>query len=1708
MDSAAVSALYNTATTAVAPIALAGEATSSLLKTLTAQIEIKEQLSRSAVSYVTSGMPHGVKFTHNEITRDSMAVESALRSYHFNLLRETLDLEHSSTRILALGFKGRELQYFSAFKTVTHMTTRTLDTVEFVSSPAGKAIKRAKRFYFHDSPEQIAVAGIKAHKNMVGVISPEWAMKLGISGVLRLMGKLGLERMYTYLPLPFELLYSCSKVEHYMYDTHKLNGDMATYLSFVQANDAIPEWALGKRVKGNFVPNCPCTMPAWYRFWQNGAYEVARLTALAEGVASNVRYEALKALWKQWLMAFPGLAAANRLNRRGSIYSVRGTAMASHWSSFKIDFMPIDTAYSKCNLVLPSYRRCYLARNFATGYRSSGRAARKHINIFDVDDFVAVPMSVTDELRQYLSRNTDKTFEDPSDALALVHTAMRKTISTLVIAANQVSTVGPTMSTEEMRSLAIALVVENYIMRARANKIIAHNMNPTSLKSAIEKFAEVFIDSNWFGTFIADAIYGKHQAPVEIIKPAPWIHEFEMRVFISNVFTPISLYDASAGCEDPNAALEFAEEESSDDESDTDDEDDDDSMGDVPQLAEIDADDVSVQSDARDDTSELSSSSSGELLAPDEGKDGDGVLESSALASDTASECSASSGQSDTRPPAWARKYIKTTPKKFAAKWVPKQSAVVLSTRAGDRVITEAVQHIELEAVGNVQTTWGPDEMRVYERPSGGVRPHPMNETQAAEAMRKTLPPGVKKSHWTLAHTLAHCKCRHHPDFPPLCAIAYRLTGTYMHCDGRPPKELLFSLTEGNVAAIVALLQKSQIAADPLLAKVFVRNCVPNVGIRHKAKVAFVEAPPGCGKTHLITTLVKELAYRGVSYHVCVPLSELAGEYGTVNIPSVEDTCTALISKGTQLYWAVKSYNVAKGDVEMRAGVKVLIVDEAWLAAGEHLTLAVAHLKPELVYIVGDSYQNEMPSSMVVKSFSSLVGKSAFQAGKTDHSIHRLVFNFRNPPAIVDLMNKHYYAHSPMVAMSKKPGLIRACVYPDGDEAYSPYIKDAAGDPVPYYCMYPSNYTGAKMASKATADIAVKNTGNTVLASQGLTRPCVKVYLTERDAAAYKQPELMRVMLSRHTEELVFVLDKNNSAAAMQFLSGLGIHVELRNRVQNQKPPQTAFVVTKEVLPEKPAREKLPKSAFGAGEILLNPVLAGEAPHVNDDERFNPLNATVKRYEQEPDAMKVDCEEDTYVDRVQLSYVPHALMQTNSAVEAQRTALSRYNSAHSKIHLDSGTPSAVENLAKSVFSKTKNLAKLKAFWEDSELHHSMWNAYLQDNRERKTFNKADGMSDVDDYLIFGAEGQFLPQLFTKIVFMSQKAGIKMVNNTKEFSADKVGQGVSQFSPMLTLTFGFLMRLMNRADMLSNRDAADNLQGPEPEWTIVEHNGRNPEDVAADLAAVVGRRVDLPQVAVTDVPKADSSISEADYMLSLAWDLLLLQHCRTYPVEIVGCLHLFYGTLPRNEVVVPTQIRFRSESENMSGHSATLMVTTRVNKCNVVQAMHKSQGPKVASMVGDDGLGIATVLIWDMDDPVLAAYRKYSHVRFSVTDARAYACDFVGHVILLEKNKFIMVPSLIRRFERVVSRPWRNAAEFLGTKQAILDYFADYSDRHDDIITVSANILADRHGLNSDVCDMTPFRQMAQIYWDAYEAMSHWSAADFDRLAKPVKVRVA
>lgn len=1543
------------------------------------------------------------------------------------------------------------------------------------------------------------------------------------------------------MPTPFELLFRTARVEFYAFERYTLPGTVASYLTYMQTTNPVPEWCLGAYdPKGNFIPVIQCSMPPWYRFYNGGKYDMASLLPLSDNVVSQFQYDAVFDSWAQWLSSYPGCPVSYRFNSDSAMYQVQGVTQMAHWSAFKVDQLNTCEARRRYHIRLPTYRKCYLVRDFFVSYTPSGRAARRWMNLFGTDDYVTLPADVVDDVRSYLSRNTDASFEDPAIAVAMANTVLRKTVATLSVSANSAVVMSASVNFVEARSLAVALVVENYLIRRKNMRIVDHNSSDSTWKHWVERFAELFVDSNPVGRAVATAIYGTGKLPDHLIRDPISQLTVEVAAFTLNPFTPSGADDLPAGDGTDRTAMLLQDLKPSVLYN---------SKSDIPKpqsdwtrldtMTESELTEVIQEPLTRRLRALKKEYDASDLLAPvlEESDDvpvlplivqapqldGASIVPEEALAvSDVPQgDCKkAAVEDDDTLPviPVWAQDYIKTVPSFQKPRYDAASGCVKFFKKGSDFEVSiaESSRNVVHEAAHQVLTQWGPDDCCVSEKPvarAGAGLPGPRNITAQAVAMRTTLPPGVEKQQWRYDLVCAHCKCRHKAGAPSVCAIAHRLTGTYMHCNGKPMKKVVFGMDEATVSRWIAVLQgngnnPSLKDKEHALAEFVLKNNVPTKGMHQESQVCYIEAGPGTGKTHLIKAMVREYAYRRIGYFVACPLKEATQDFGAVLIPDANapsGMASHAIQKGTALYWSARTYSLVNGKTTVvpRACVEVLIIDEAWMALGEYVALAVCTLKPQMVVVVGDTRQNELPATMSVLPISGVLRKAEVMSTKPQHAhaLHRMVFNFRNPKQVVDLMNANWYSDCPMIAMSKEPGLVHMVMSETGDSEASRHVVDEAGLPEVYYSMYPSNFTGSKMSNEHSSDVPARNTGATVLQSQGLTRKCVKVYLTDRDTAAYRSSSLMIVCFSRHTHELMFVLDQKNSGNAEMFLGSMGIGLEIGLRMQQQQPLKTGFITRSDGFVDADAIEPNYRSAVGAVQALIEPVDA-DNPHVNGEARSKPVDKKLRPYSQEPDAFVKPEEKRTRKAR-QISRLPWALMQTNSAIEAARTALIRYNLARAGIVYDSDFEPSIRAAARKVFSLTKSKAKLKAFWRNQEYINGMWRDYLKDLREKGTMTKAEGMSDLTT---FEVDGQF--SLKKAIVYMSQKAGVKMVNNTKEFSIDKAGQGVSAFDPMLTITFGFVIRLLNRADLMSNFDAEDDKKEPYAPWVVIEHNGRNPADVARDLASTMERRPDQQQLDIVDMPQADSSIGRAEYRLCYYWDQMLLEDCDEYmPSDVLPMLELFYDALCNNLVVVPGVLSFKQRVENLSGHSATLLATTRSNKVQVVLSYDGSIGRKVVSVVGDDGAVMATVLVC-AECPLLAAYRRYSNIGFTQCNARKDACDFVGHVIQLQGNSIAMVPSLIRRFERVVVRPFKDASEFLLMKQSILDYFKENRDKHDSIIAAAANVLITRAGLDKDNVDMAPFVQLANNYWEAYESLSHWGEQDFLNNSTEVEVPIA
>jgi len=254
-------------------------------------------------------------------------------------------------------------------------------------------------------------------------------------------------------------------------------------------------------------------------------------------------------------------------------------------------------------------------------------------------------------------------------------------------------------------------------------------------------------------------------------------------------------------------------------------------------------------------------------------------------------------------------------------------------------------------------------------------------------------------------------------------------------------------------------------------------------GIKWKGKINNISAGPGCGKSHIARLIYDEESM------VISPYSKLKGDY--INQKDINGDLVDMIFKTT--------HKALEG-----RGKKNLILDEWTSFDWTALVISAYNNGAETIYLCGDEGQVK-----IQQDEGEYIGNYVDFNEVTKHT---LLVNFRNPQYIVAALNKNFNYN-----MRATSDLIGRPIFSDiGNSGNAP------GKNVMNLSHFGATYNATQLT-------------NTVRSNQGGTFDHVGLIVIDRDKYILKNPDIMRVALSRHKKSLtIYVEEKTEMEQEMR----------------------------------------------------------------------------------------------------------------------------------------------------------------------------------------------------------------------------------------------------------------------------------------------------------------------------------------------------------------------------------------------------------------------------------------------------------------------------------------------------------------------------------------------------------------------------------------------
>lgn len=365
-----------------------------------------------------------------------------------------------------------------------------------------------------------------------------------------------------------------------------------------------------------------------------------------------------------------------------------------------------------------------------------------------------------------------------------------------------------------------------------------------------------------------------------------------------------------------------------------------------------------------------------------------------------------------------------------------------------------------------------------------GTGPESAEEREALDSMRKKINVGV----W-----MDFANEDDVPECDVCLAVHERIGAQKIKCEAKYESMHTFRLTEAQTADMRNNLRDSD--ADPVGIREVKKRAlehVPKGAIERQARVHYIRAGPGCGKSYVIKLLADE------NDLILAPFSKLKSDYEKIISPT-----------GHRYDLPFKTQH--RG-METR-GFRRIFVDEFTSFPYEYLAAIVYLNAAEEVFLVGDDKQTRIREP----------DEGLYIGGRVpldNISCHTLLVNFRNTPDVVALLNKLYgyqmRAFKPMLESGLSIRFIKKA-------------EDTDTEPALRMCF-------SHASSKAVTEVE----GNTVRSNQGKTCKDAKLYVLASDGQTLEEPTLQTVALSRHEGRLTIIMDDSPGAAKFRALIDQG----------------------------------------------------------------------------------------------------------------------------------------------------------------------------------------------------------------------------------------------------------------------------------------------------------------------------------------------------------------------------------------------------------------------------------------------------------------------------------------------------------------------------------------------------------------------------------------
>lgn len=355
------------------------------------------------------------------------------------------------------------------------------------------------------------------------------------------------------------------------------------------------------------------------------------------------------------------------------------------------------------------------------------------------------------------------------------------------------------------------------------------------------------------------------------------------------------------------------------------------------------------------------------------------------------------------------------------------------------------------------------------------------------------------------------------PDCPTCFFLQDKLGDQKLRCRHKGDSTHLFKMTTDELATFRAELLNTD--NDPPGLKAVKERCltfVPKVGFEIAARVEYLFGGPGTGKSYMLRALAED-----GSALVLAPFTKLGSDY--IDVKDSEGKDMDLVFKTTH-----RALDLT--------GRRNIFVDEFTAFDYRYLACSVYRNTAENVWLAGDLKQTG------IKDEEGLAIRKRIDVEEL--STHELVYNFRNPPKVVAMLNELYGYK--MIPMKKN----------EDEEIHVVSIEaKVEGEKV------------INMAfSKDTAGKYCANTRQTVRSFQGSTHATTRLVVTGHDAKLAGIPELAIVALSRHTDSMYIAIDE--SVEARKWVDGLSLRLigdQWKSKIPEPEPDKVLIMRDDEV---------------------------------------------------------------------------------------------------------------------------------------------------------------------------------------------------------------------------------------------------------------------------------------------------------------------------------------------------------------------------------------------------------------------------------------------------------------------------------------------------------------------------------------------------------------